>query len=75
MAKIIITIILVNIVYTIVDTFSSTDNRVLKQIDTLINVTFNFGEAAAASWTFFLVVLFLIGVVFGVFRLLGGKND
>ena len=68
-------IILVNIVYTIVDTFSSTDNRVLKQIDTLINVTFNFGEAAAASWTFFLVVLVLIGVVFGVFRLLGGKND
>ena len=68
-------IILVNIVYTIVDTFSSTDNRVLKQIDTLINVTFNFGEAAAASWTFFLVVLALIGVVFGVFRLLGGKND
>ncbi len=68
-------IILVNIVYTIVDTFSATDNRVLKQIDTLINVTFNFGEAAAASWTFFLVVLVLIGVVFGVFRLLGGKND
>ncbi len=68
-------IILVNIVYTIVDTFSATDNRVLKQIDTLINVTFNFGGAAAASWTFFLVVLVLIGAVFGVFKLLGGKND
>lgn len=68
-------IILVNIVYTIVDTFSDTDNRVLKQIDTLINITFDFGGAAAASWTFFLVVLALIGVVFGVFRLLSGKND
>ncbi len=68
-------IILVNIVYTIVDTFSDTDNRVLAQIDTLINVTFNFGGAAAASWTFFIVVLALIGIVFAVFRLLVGKND
>ena len=68
-------IILVNIVYTIVDTFSDTDNAVLKEIDSLINVTFNFGGAAAASWTFFIVILALIGIIFAVFRLLGGKND
>ncbi len=68
-------IILVNIVYTIVDTFSDTDNDVLLEIDSLINTTFNFGGAAAASWIFFLVILALIGIVFVVFKLLGGKND
>ena len=68
-------IILVNIVYTIVDTFSDTDNDVLLEIDALINTTFNFGGAAAASWIFFLVILALIGIVFVAFKLLGGKND
>ena len=63
-------IILVNIVYTIVDTFGDTDNPVLKQIDTLINTNFNFGTAAAASWVFFLTILAIIGIVFGIFKLL-----
>ena len=68
-------IILVNIVYTIVDTFSDTDNAVLIEIDKYINSTFNFGSAAAASWTFFLVVLIIIGVVFGLFKLIGKGSD
>ena len=68
-------IILVNIVYTIVDTFSDTDNKVLKEIDTYINASLKLGPAAAASWTFFIVILLLIGLVFLLFRMLGGKND
>ena len=68
-------IILVNIVYTIVDTFSDTDNKVLDEIDAMLNVTFNFGGAAAASWTFFIIILAIIGVVFAVFKLLSGKNE
>jgi ABC-type sugar transport system permease subunit len=68
-------IILVNIVYTIVDTFSDTDNKVLIEIDTYINTALKLGPAAAASWTFFIVILLLIGVVFLIFRALGGKND
>ncbi len=68
-------IILVNIVYTIVDTFSDTDNAVLIEIDKYINSTFNFGAAAASSWTFFLVILVIIGVVFGLFKLIGKGSD
>ncbi len=68
-------IILVNIVYTIVDTFGDTDNAVLKQINSLVNVTFNFGGAAAASWIFFLTIMAIIGAVFGIFKLLTWKSQ
>lgn len=68
-------IILVNIVYTIVDTFSDTDNAVLKQINSLINVTFKYDLASAASWIFFLTILVIIGVVFGVFKFLTRKSE
>ena len=67
-------IILVNIVYTIVDTFSDTDNAVLKEIDKYLNSTFDFGSAAAASWVFFGVILGIIGLVFLVFKLLEKKS-
>lgn len=67
-------IILVNIVYTIVDTFGDTDNAVLRQINTLINANFNFGGAAAASWVFFVTILAIIGVVFVVFQLLNRNS-
>ncbi len=68
-------IILVNVVYTIVDTFSDTDNAVLKQIDSMINVTFNFGGAAAASWVFFGLILVIIGVVFALFKIITKSSD
>lgn len=68
-------IILVNIVYTIVDTFSDTDNRVMIEINKMINSTFNFGGAAAASWTFFLVVLLIIGLIFMLFKVIGKNSD
>lgn len=67
-------IILVNIVYTIVDTFGNTDNAVMKEIDKMINSTFNFGGAAAASWTFFIVILVIIGAVFGAFWVIGRRK-
>ncbi len=68
-------IILVNIVYTIVDTYNNPDNKVLGQIDTLMNIVFNYGGAAAASWSFFVVVLLLLGVIFGVYALLTRKSN
>lgn len=57
-------IILVNIVYTIVDTFSNPSNPVLAQINNSINVSFNYGVAAAMSWVYFAIILLIIGLVF-----------
>ena len=68
-------IILVNIVYTIVDTFSDTDNAVLQYVGSLINPTFNFGGAAAASWTFFMIILLIIGIIFLIFKLINKNSD
>lgn len=68
-------IILVNIVYTVVDTYNDPENPVLSQINTLMNVSFNLGGAAAASWTFFLVIFALLGIIFGVYALLTKKSS
>ncbi len=57
-------IILVNIIYTIVDTFSDPSNAVLHQIDELITATFDYGQAAAMVWVYFVIVLAIIGLVF-----------
>lgn len=57
-------IILVNVVYTIVDTFSDPSNPVLSQIDGLITGTFDYGTAAAMVWVYFVIVLAIIGLVF-----------
>lgn len=57
-------IILVNVIYTIVDTFSDPSNAVLHQIDELITATFDYGTAAAMVWVYFIIVLAIIGLVF-----------
>lgn len=68
-------VILVNIVYTIVNTYNDTDNEVLKQINNMMTGVFDFGGAAAASWTFFLVILAILGIIFLVFKLLTKNSN
>lgn len=57
-------IILVNIVYTIVDTFSDPSNPVLSQIDGLITATFDYGTASAMIWVYCIIILAILGLVF-----------
>ena len=57
-------IILVNIVYTIVDTFSDPSNPVLAQIDSTVKNSFNYGGAAAMVWVYFIIILAIIGLIF-----------
>ncbi len=56
--------ILTNIIYTIVDHFTKYDNKVMNYVSDL-QKSANYGNAAAASWIYFLVILAIIGIIAG----------
>ncbi len=56
-------IIIVNVVYTIIDSFSSNDNVLLNLIQTRIN-QFDFSTASAMSWMYFLIIFAIIGLIY-----------
>lgn len=57
--------ILVNLVYTVIDSFTSKSNQVMQYINTTYNGTTQNARvlSSAMSWVYFLIVLALIGVV------------
>lgn len=57
--------ILLNIIYTIVDSYASTSNGVIKLVINSISDN-RFGKASAMAWTYFLVIGVIIGIVFFV---------
>lgn len=61
-------IILVNTVYTVVDSFTDLSNGVMMQI---LGTTGNieYGKAAAMGWIYTLIILVVLALVFGLFRL------
>ena len=60
-------IILVNVVYTIVDCFTASQNAVMKQVMEGIRLL-RFDESAAMLWFYCLVVMLVLGGVFLLFR-------
>ena len=63
-----IPIILVNTVYTVVDSFTDVSGGVMGQIVGTINNT-EYGKAAAMGWTYTLLILLVLGLVFFIFAL------
>ena len=55
--------ILLNVIYTIVDSYASTSNGVIKLVINSISNN-RFGNASAMAWTYFLVIGVIIGAVF-----------
>lgn len=53
---------LVNWIYTVVDFCMRSDNEVIDKITTFMNVNLNYGLASAMSWTYFVLVMVIIGV-------------
>ncbi len=55
-------LILVNIVYSVVDYFLRTDNRVMEKINTASIRLMQYGFATAMAWVYFLAVIIIIGI-------------
>ncbi|MCL2209418.1 MAG: sugar ABC transporter permease [Treponema sp.] len=59
-------LILVNVVYSVVDFFLRTDNRVMNKIFLALTQQLDFGYSAAMAWFYFLIVIIVIGVTMGL---------
>jgi ABC-type sugar transport system permease subunit len=59
-------LILVNIVYSVVDYFIRTDNRVMEKINLAMMRLLEYGFATAMAWVYFMVVILIIGAAVGL---------
>jgi ABC-type sugar transport system permease subunit len=59
-------LILVNVVYSVVDYFIRTDNRVMEKINLAMMRLLEYGFATAMAWVYFLVVILIIGAAVGL---------
>jgi len=55
-------LILVNVVYSVVDYFIRTDNRVMEKIRTTMMARMEYGFSTAMAWIYFLAVITIIGI-------------
>ncbi len=59
---------LLNIVYTLVDSFTSKDNKLLEYIRTYGFSNNEYSYAAAMSWVYFLFIALVVAIVFGIMK-------
>jgi ABC-type sugar transport system permease subunit len=59
--------ILVNIVYTAIDTFTDPTNAVMVRILD-VQATWKYGLASAMCWSYFGIVLIALGIIFGIMK-------
>lgn len=55
-------------IYTIIDSFTNVDNKIMKYIVSVSNTQIEYSKAAAMSWIFFIIILLVIILVFLLFR-------
>lgn len=58
--------ILVNLLYSFINAFTSSGNSIMKDIHSTTFEAFQFGKGAAMSWIYFLFIIVLIGIVYAV---------
>ncbi|MBQ7173613.1 MAG: sugar ABC transporter permease [Clostridia bacterium] len=70
--------ILVNAVYTIIDSFTTESNQVMTYISSVYSRTGGMVVSSAMSWIYFLLVIVIVAVIAGIFSAFvfyGRKND
>ena len=60
--------ILVNTLFSIVNSFTKTDNKVMTYINDVVFKKSNYGYASAMGWIYFVIIFIIIGLVFLMFR-------
>jgi len=63
---IISSMILVNVVYSVVDFLIKTDNQVMNKLNTALRQSLDFSFSTTMAWVYFLVVLIVIGTALGL---------
>lgn len=59
-------LILVNTVYTIVDSFTRSDNKVIMQIREIISIKVDYGLGSAMAWIYFIVIGIITAIIIGL---------
>lgn len=68
-------IIILNVIYSIIDSFTEPTNKIVEMIKTSIFQQFDFGFASALSWLYFCLIFIFILLVFGIGTLVSRKNE
>ena len=66
--------ILVNFVYTIIDTFTDPSNAVMARV-LEVQADWKYGRAAAMAWSYFGIVLVVVGIVYAIINKLVYYDD
>ncbi len=56
-------LILVNVVYTVIDYFVRTDNEVMEKISETVTQKMEYGFSTAMAWSYFVIVIAVIGIL------------
>lgn len=59
-------LILVNTVYTIVNSFTSSNNQVIRVVKRVISQKVDYGLASAMSWSYFVVIGIIVGIAIAI---------
>lgn len=56
-------LILVNVVYTVIDSFTNSGNKIIQSIYYYITQTVDYGISAAMAWIYFLIIIFILLII------------